>query len=74
MKITGTKSYVDIEINGRTARFGGDLGIDGFYASIKTMRWLPPHDQLTVTTEERNALIEAVLKESEGRDFKIFFV
>ena len=73
MKITGTRSYINVEHNGKTARFGGELGTDGFYAITKTMRWLPPHENLSVTEEDKNNFVEAVLKESEGREFLIFF-
>lgn len=73
MKITGTRSYIDVEYNGRTARIGGELGMNGFYAIESSMRWLPPHEHLPVTEVERNALVKAVLRESEGREFQIYF-
>ena len=73
MKIIGTRGDIDVEYNGKVARFDGELGMKGFYAIAKTIRWLPPHEHLVVTEEERNALVTAVLKESEGREFQIFF-
>lgn len=73
MKITGTKSYINVEHNGRIARFGGELGMHGFYAIVESMKWLPPYEHLPVATEERNALVKAILKESEGKDFQIYF-
>ena len=73
MKITGTRGDIDVEYNGKTARFDGELGMKGFYAISKSMRWLPPYDHLIVTEEEIDALVAAVLKESEGREFQIFF-
>ena len=73
MKITGTRGNIDVECYGKIARFDGELGMKGFYAVAQTMRWLPPHDNITVTDEERSALVKAILKESEGREFQIFF-
>ena len=73
MKITGTRSDIDVEYNGRTARFDGELGMKGFYAIANSMRWLPPYDKQMVTLEERKEVIAAVRKESEGREFQIYF-
>lgn len=73
MKITGTRSYIDVEHNGKTARFGGELGMKGFYAIANSMKWLPPHEHLPVTETERDTWVKAVLKESEGREFQIYF-
>lgn len=73
MKITGTKSDIDVEYNGKTARFDGELGIKGFYAISNSMRWLPPHDKQAVTLADRMEIIKAVRKESQGRDFQIYF-
>jgi hypothetical protein len=73
MKITGTRKYIDVEYNGKTARFGGELGMKGFYAIANSMKWLSPHEHLLVTETERATLVKAVLKESEGREFQIYF-
>lgn len=61
VKITGTRSYIDVEYNGRTARIGGELGVNGFYAIADSMRWLPPHEHLLVTDAERNVLVKAIM-------------
>jgi hypothetical protein len=49
MKITGTKCYVDIEHNGKVARFWGDLCLHGFSAIANTMEWLPPDENNPVS-------------------------
>ncbi len=48
MKITGTRGYIDIEYDGKTARFSGDMCIDGFAAIANTMKWLSPYENLQV--------------------------
>ncbi|MCL2083436.1 MAG: Imm74 family immunity protein [Oscillospiraceae bacterium] len=73
MEITGTKCYINIKHNGKTARFGGELGIDGFYAIRDSMHWLPPHDSARVTNEEKDNLVADVLEEVEGYKDKVFF-
>ena len=43
MKITGTMSYIKVEINGKTVKIEGEKGIGGFIAYKNTIRnWEPP--------------------------------
>jgi hypothetical protein len=73
LKITGTRGYIDIEHNGRTARFSGELCIDGFAAIASTMKWLPPNDKLTVTETDCISLMKAVIEELKDNENKVFF-
>ena len=40
IKITGTKWYVDIEYKENIARFGGEMCVDGFYATVNRISWI----------------------------------
>lgn len=73
MKITGTKSYVDIEHNGKTARFWGDLCLRGFSAIASTMEWLSPNMGEIVNEDERNAFISEIKKFCKRGKNKIMF-
>ena len=73
MKITGTKGYIDIEYHGKTARFSGDMCIDGFAAIANSMKWLPPYDNFPVTENERLSLMRAVREEVKDNKYKVFF-
>ncbi len=73
MKITGTRSYIDIENDGKTARFFGELCIDGFAAIASTMKWLPPHDNQPITEYDRISLMKAVVEELKNNENKVFF-
>lgn len=73
MKITGTRSYIKVEDNGKTAWFDGELGIDGFYAIAETMKWLAPHETLPVTEKERLSLMRGVREEVKNNKYKVFF-
>ena len=73
MKITGTRSYIDIENNGKTARFYGELCIDGFAAIASTIKWLPPYENLPVSETERLSLMRAVREEVKNNEYKVFF-
>ena len=73
MKITGTRSYIDIEQNGKTARFLGKLCIDGFAAIASTMTWLSPHENNPVTESDCISLMKIVTEELKNNKNKIFF-
>ncbi len=73
MKISGTKSYVDIEQNGKTARFWGDLCINGFQAVASTMEWIAGGNGDKPSDAERTSLMKEV-KKNHSKHFKITFV
>ena len=73
MKIIGERHYIDIEHNGKTARFTGELCMNGFAAIASSMKWLPPHDNQAATDYERISLMKAVVKELKNNSNKVFF-
>lgn len=73
MKMTGTRGYIDIEHDGKTARFSGDMCIDGFAAIMSSMRWLPPYENVPVTEKECLSLMRAVREEVKNSKYKVFF-
>ena len=73
MKITGTSCYMDVEQNGRIARFSGELSIDGFIARKDSMKWLSPHDSCSITIKDKDKFVLDILRESENRAVKIYF-
>ena len=73
MRITGTRGYIDIEHDGKAARFSGDMCIDGFAAIASSMKWLPPYENLPVTEKERLLIMNAVREEVKNNKYKVFF-
>jgi hypothetical protein len=55
-KITGTNTYIDVEIDGRTARIAGEMIIGGFVCFKSSMKnWLiPENEPLTDEDKKRN--------------------
>ncbi|MBQ1735149.1 MAG: hypothetical protein II038_09735 [Lachnospiraceae bacterium] len=74
IKITGTKCYVDIQYEGKTARFWGDLCVNGFSAIASTMEWILPEGETKVSEEDRSSLIVAIRRHQRWKRFKIIFV
>ena len=73
MRITGTRGYIDVEYNGRTARFSGDMCIDGFAAIENSIKWIPPHESLPVTEKDLSLVMNAVREEVKNNKYKVFF-
>ena len=45
-KITGTNTYIDVEIDGRTARITGEMIVGGFVCYKSSMKnWLIPENE-----------------------------
>lgn len=55
IKITGTKWYVDIEYKENIARFGGEMCVDGFYATVNSISWIKHQEYI-----EKNELTELI--------------
>ena len=64
---------MDVVTGDKTARFDGELLINGFCAYRGSMRWLPPHHNRQVSSEEEQYLICAVLEETKDNELKICF-
>ncbi len=70
--IKGTKCYVDIESEGNTGRFGGELGVDGFYADTDDFSWISHNGE--ASDDERIKLIYDTVKHCENSQFKVLFL
>jgi hypothetical protein len=73
MQFNITKGYIDIEHDGKKARFWGDMIYHGFSAIASTMEWLPPDDGDAVSDDERISLIKAVKKHCRWHRYKVVF-
>ncbi|UII79689.1 Imm74 family immunity protein [Flagellimonas sp. CMM7] len=76
MKITGTKSYIVIETEGKTLKIEGELTTTpAFYADKKSIQnWEKPNESIKITEEEKETLIEKILIESnKDGNVKIIF-
>ncbi len=76
MKITGTRSHIRVEIEGKVILINGELTTTpAFYADIKSIKkWESPYDKEKITEEEKAELIKKITEESqkEGR-IKVYF-
>ena len=72
MKITGTKSYIQVEDDsGNIARFDGEVCLNGFYAVADSICWLKHQGE--VTDEDRVQLIYKATQYGRDYDIKVLF-
>lgn len=71
IKITGTKWYVDIEYKGSIARFGGEMCVDGFYATASSLSWIKRSRE--IGADGLPELIDAVTRQNTKNAFKVYF-
>lgn len=74
IKITGTSSYIRVQINDRTVRIDGEMLVGGFLAySDSIKKWEPPYEHEKIDDQMKQGIIETVQKETENSLFKIVF-
>lgn len=74
MKITGTSSYIRVQINDRTVRIDGEMMVGGFLAySDSIKKWEPPYEHEKIDDQMKQGIVEAVLNETQNSPFKIVF-
>lgn len=75
MKITGTSSYIILDIDGWKIKVEGEMVIGGFYAEIKSMQQFePPHEKTPLTDEIKQKYIDEAIKKTAGSHMVIHFV
>jgi Immunity protein 74 len=74
MKITGTSSYIIVEINNKTVKIEGEMMVGGFLAYSDSIKnWEPPHDDVVIDVFTKNQLIQAIIEKSKTTEIKIEF-
>ena len=68
-KITGTNTYIDVELDGRTARIAGEMIVGGF---VSMKNWLVPESE-PLTEEDKNEIIQKVTEKTVGSHMVITF-
>lgn len=61
MKITGTMSYLEIEIDDKVIKVSGEMITGGFVAYKNSMkRWNSPHENELIDEEKKKKIIKEV--------------
>lgn len=74
MKITGTRSYINVELDGKTVKIEGEMLIGGFVAYKDTIKnWEPPYEHIPITDEEKEDIIKRVIDYTKDSHFVVEF-
>ncbi len=76
MKITGTRSHIRVEIEGKVILINGELTTTpAFYADIKSIRkWESPYDNEEISEAEKTELIIKITEESKKEgNIRVYF-
>lgn len=74
MKITGTSSYIKIEIESKILIIKGERLINGFLAYSDTLlKYEPPFDKEIIGIDEKLELINMIITEGKKNNFIIEF-
>ena len=74
MKITGTMSYIKVEIEGKTVKIEGEKVIDGFIAFKNTIKnWEPPYENEIIDEKLKQEIIQKVSDKTENSHLVITF-
>ena len=73
VKITGTNTYIDVELDGRTVRIAGEMIVGGFVCYKSSMKnWLVPENE-PLTEEDKKEIIQKVTEKTAGSHMVITF-
>lgn len=76
MKITGTRSYIIVETEGKSLKIEGELTTTpAFYADKDSIKnWESPHDDIRISEDEKMSLIKKIVQEGKKEgNVKIIF-
>ena len=72
-KITGTNTYIDVELDGRTVRILGEMIVGGFVCYKSSMKnWLIPENE-PLTEGDKKEIIQKVTEKTVGSHMVITF-
>lgn len=74
MKITGTRSYIKVEIGGKVVKIEGEMIIGGFVACKNTIKnWEPPYNNEIISDEMKQEIIDKVIDKTKNSHLVITF-
>ena len=74
MSITGTMSYIKVEIEGKTVKIEGEKVIGGFIAFKNTIKnWEPPYENEIIDEKLKQEIIQKVSDKTKNSHLVITF-
>ena len=74
MKITGTRSYIEVEIEGKIIKIKGELLIGAFVADKRTVeKWEYPFEEEKIDDITKQKIIDLIVKKTQKSHLIITF-
>ena len=74
MKITGTMSYIKVEIDEKVVKIEGEMIVGGFVAFKNTIRnWEPPYENEVIDDKIKKEIVDKVINETKNSHLVITF-
>ncbi|HLP12189.1 MAG TPA: Imm74 family immunity protein [Flavobacteriales bacterium] len=75
MKITGTSSYILVEIDNKVLKISGELtATPAFYADLSSIKnWEIPFESVQISESERQSIVAEILAYCSDKEMKIYF-
>lgn len=74
MEITGTPSYIKVQINDKTVKIEGEMLVDGFLAYSNTInKRESPYNDLIIDDKTKVEIINAIINRTCDSIYKIVF-
>lgn len=74
MKITGTMSYIKVEVDGKVVKIEGEKVVGGFVAFKDTIKtWESPYDQEAIDDKLKEEIITRVINETKNSHLVVTF-
>lgn len=74
MKITGTNSYIRVEVGGKTVKISGEMTSSGFIAYKDSIcNWEMPYDNERISDAQKQEIITKVIAKTKGSHMPILF-
>ncbi len=73
MKITGKRSYIKVELDGKVVKIDGEMVVGGFVASKNSITYWEVPENNEIDEETKKNIIEKVVQETKDSHLVITF-
>lgn len=74
MRITGTRSYIKVEIDGKVVKIDGEMLVGGFVAYQDSIHnWEPPYEDEVISDSKKQEIIDKVIEKTKNSYMQITF-
>lgn len=74
MNITGTMSYIKVQLDGKVVKIDGEMIVGGFIAFKDSIsKWEPPYEDEIIDDNTKQEIIDGVINQTKNSHLVITF-